>query len=205
MKDLSGRKFGRLTAIRRLAKEKCGTYKWLCRCDCGKEKEVRGGHLTSGNTASCGCIYKDGNNHRHGHTVGKKKTKTYNTWEHMIRRCNNSGDKDYPDYGGRGITVCSRWMKFDNFLTDMGESPDNYQIDRIDNNKGYNKENCRWTTSIVNNRNRRNNRLFTLKGKTQCIAAWAQEYNIPYSRLWRRLCNQNMSISNALTNGLRHD
>jgi len=158
MKDLTDIKFGRLTVIRRAVKEEHVQRKWLCRCECGREKEIRGSHLTSGHTASCGCIYRDGNARRHGHTVGKKKTKTYNTWEHMIRRCNDPGDKDYPNYGGRGITVCSRWMKFDNFLADMGISPPDLYIDRTDNNAGYSPDNCRWVTKTVNNNNRRNSR-----------------------------------------------
>lgn len=198
MKDLSGKKFGRFTVIRRLAKDNYGAYKWLCLCDCGKEKEIRGSHLVSGHTASCGCIYGGGNSRRHGHTVGKKATKTYSTWEHMIRRCHKPEDKDYSNYGGRGIHVCLRWMLFDNFLADMGESPEGLQLDRIDNNAGYSSKNCRWVTPIINNRNRRNNRLFTTNGETKCVAAWAQQYGVNYGKLWRKLCLKNEPLDEAL-------
>lgn len=90
-------------------------------------------------------------------------------------------------------------MKFENFLEDMGEVPEGHQIDRIDNNKGYYKENCRWVTSKTNNRNKQNNRLETYKGETQCLAVWAEKYNIPYTTLSSRINMLGWTIERALT------
>jgi len=115
----------------------------------------------------------------------------------MVERCTNTNNKDYKYYGSRGITVCKRWMKFENFLADMGESSMGYQIDRIKNNHGYYKENCRWVTSKNNNRNRRDNRLETLNGKTQCIAAWAEEIGINKNTILWRL-NHGWSVEKTL-------
>lgn len=116
----------------------------------------------------------------------------------MIQRCTNHKNKYYPNYGGRGITVCQEWRdSFENFLKDMGECPSKHQIDRIDNNGGYRKENCRWVTPKTNSRNRRDNRLETHNGKTQCLAAWAEEIGINIKTLGSRLRN-GWSIENAL-------
>ncbi len=188
--NLIGQKFGRLIVIRRADNDKQGKSRWLCLCDCGKEKIIRGNNLKSGNTKSCGCLKI-----KHGH----RKTKTYRSWASMIQRCTNPKNKRYRDYGGRGITVCKRWMKFENFLADMGEVPEGYQIDRINNNKGYCRSNCRWVTAKTNNRNKRNNLYFTYKNKTQLLIEWVKETKIPYSTLWNRIFRLSWPIEKALT------
>jgi len=113
---------------------------------------------------------------KHGHY----KDRTYQSWDHMIQRCTNPRYKQYKDYGGRGITICDRWKKFVNFLEDMGERPLKCSLDRIDNNNGYYKENCRWINTVTNNRNKRNNNLITHNGKTQCLITWANEMKMSY-------------------------
>ncbi len=102
---------------------------------------------------------------KRGHSRKGRKTKTYVTWEHMRQHCNNSNDKDYKYYGGRGITVCERWNNFENFLTDMGECPDGLVMDRINNNGNYELSNCRWTDWKTSGRNRRASKLSKEKVK----------------------------------------
>jgi hypothetical protein len=117
----------------------------------------------------------------------------------MITRCINPNNERYKDYGGRGITVCDRWLKFENFLEDMGECPPGLTLDRIKNNLGYYHGNCHWTTPKQNNRNKRNNHLITFNGKTQCLSAWAEQLNISRTTLWCRINRYNWSIEKALT------
>lgn len=91
---------------------------------------------------------------KHGHCKNDKMTKTYMAWDHMRQHCNNPNNKQYKYYGGRGITICDRWNKFENFLADMGESPEGLVLDRINNNGNYEPLNCRWTDVTTSNRNR---------------------------------------------------
>ena len=196
--DLVGQRFGRLIVIRFDGRDKWRKSYWLCRCDCGKEKIIGGNNLRSGNTKSCGCLAKN-NALKHGHTIKGKGTRTYESWHSMIQRCTNPKDKRYKDYGGRGITVCERWLNsFPNFLEDMGDRPKGHQIDRMNNDKGYHKSNCLWVTPKQNSRNRRSNHLETHNGKTQCITAWSEEVGIPEYVIRQRL-KHGWSIERALT------
>lgn len=200
------RRFGRLIVIEQLGKDKWKKNKWLCICDCGKETIVQGYSLRSGNTKSCGCLQKEITVKimtKHGHGKRDYKTKTYLSWTQIIQRCTNVNNKKYKDYGDRSITVCRRWRKFINFLKDMGEVPEGYQIDRINNHKGYYKSNCRWVTPKQNSRNRRKNHIITFDGKTQCLSAWAEELNIHAGTLRNRICELDWSIEKALTSPVR--
>ena len=204
--DLIGRRFSKLIVVQYVRKNKFGVLYWLCKCDCGNSKTIRGSNLRDGLTKSCGCLQKKRASDlckelrlKHGHSMVSKRTRTYESWTSMINRCSNTNHKYYHCYGGRGIKVCERWNRFANFLEDMKESPPRFQIDRIDNNGDYCKENCRWVTSKVNNRNRRNNRLIIFNGKTQCLSALAEEYNIPDSTLRARISKFNWTIKDALT------
>lgn len=191
--NLIGKRFGQLIIIKQSNNNKSNKIMWLCRCDCGNEKTICGGDLKNGRTKSCGCLLV---------THGLSNHNLYPIWNQIIQRCTNVNDKYYSDYGGRGIKVCERWRKFENFLEDMGERPPGCQIDRINNNKGYYKENCHWTTSKQNNRNRRDNHLETYNSKTQCLAAWEEETGIRQSIIRHRL-KTGWSIEKALTTPVR--
>lgn len=195
--------YGRLELIKFIERKNRDDF-YLCRCECGNEKIIRLNSLKSGNTVSCGCFHKQQaseSNKTHGLT----KTKTYRTWYSMKQRCFNINDTRYSDYGGRGITVCDRWKEsFENFLEDMGKCPSRqHSIDRIDNDKGYYPENCRWATLKEQSRNKRVNRLIEYKGKTQCLTAWAEELNIKRETLSRRLNQLKWSVEKAFTTPIR--
>jgi hypothetical protein len=151
VKDLTGRRFGRLFVFKFL--EIRGRYSyWVCFCDCGEIAVVRGVSLSEGNTKGCGCT-----NWRHGHNRKWRKTPTYTTWQKMKERCFNPSHEHFKYYGEKGITVCKEWIDdFRNFLKDMGERPSGTTIDRYPNNNGnYEPGNCRWADKQTQRRNQR--------------------------------------------------
>ena len=148
--DRTGQVFGKLTVLEQAGRDKLKKVLWRCRCECGNETVVVSGSLVTGNTTSCGCTFKEAVT-KHGGT-GKG---SYNTWRAMIRRCTVNTDKDYPYYGGRGVSVCSEWLKYENFVADMGEPIGDETLDRIDVYGNYTKENCRWAGVQTQNRNTR--------------------------------------------------
>ena len=180
--DITGLRFGRLTAVQHIGKGpgKSRNHFWLCQCDCGASVSVNGSCLRLGQTKSCGCLQSDlakavGDRSK---THGMTGTSTYNVWVSMVQRCHNPNAKDYQRYGGRGIFVCDEWQKFDNFLSDVGERPEGKSLDRVDNEKGYSPENCRWADAQTQQRNKRNSRLVTHNGKTMTLADWAEANGI---------------------------
>ena len=165
IKDISGQRFGRLVAIKRVGFEK-GESLWLCKCDCGNFA-IRGlQNLQHPRMHSCGCWLQEGNMFRkHSGCF----TLTYSSWASLKARCSNPSYRHYSDYGGRGIKVCNRWLGehgFENFLADMGERPTSqHSIDRIDVNGNYEPSNCRWATSVVQANNKRNNIIIEHNGE----------------------------------------
>lgn len=189
MRDLTGRVFGRLRVIKRIENRGCSAY-WLARCVCGNEKEVRGEHLLSGGSRSCGCLNSETTAARN-RTHGMYGTPPYNSWAHLCQRCCNPDDKNYDNYGGRGISVCGEWRgSFEAFWRDMGPSyREGLTIDRIDNDGGYCKKNCRWATALTQGRNRRITRFVTFAGESIPAAVAAERAGIPFSRVSGRLKN----------------
>lgn len=126
---------------------------WLCRCDCGIPTLAVAAAVRSGNTKSCGCQRFKGNRLTHGQRSAKSRA--YAAWSNMKQRCGNPLNGQFHDYGGRGITYDQPWSKFENFLADMGDPPHGLSLDRIDNNAGYSKQNCRWADKSTQRRNKR--------------------------------------------------
>lgn len=202
-----GQKYGRLTIIRRLKpEERKSKYKrWLCKCDCGNEIQVDISHLRNGNTKSCGCLQREhiaSINYKHG----KWKTPLFNVWIGMRNRCYRKHTKDYANYGGRGITICSEWK--DDFETfEKWAFENGYQegltIDRQNVDGNYEPSNCRWTTIKQQNNNKRDNRYITYHGKTQSMQMWADETGISSSAIKYRL-NHGWSVEDALSVPILH-
>lgn len=178
---------------------------WLCKCECGNEKTVTARSLVGGHVQSCGCLAREVLMDRclaHGHSRRGAHTSTFSSWASMRGRCRNPTDDAWKWYGGRGITICERWDKFENFLADMGEKPKGKTIDRVNNDLGYSKENCEWRTHKEQCNNRRSNVILEFDGRSQNITQWAAELNIGMRTLWARIKN-NWSVERALTAPLR--
>lgn len=193
-KDISGQKFGRLTAIRHSHMKNHYSY-WFCRCDCGNFKYIKLDGLTGGQVKSCGCSRK-GQNVKHG----KSKTKLYKVWSNIKDRCHNKNNKAYPNYGGRGIAVCSEWRNDYKSFYDWSIANgyiEGLTIDRIDNNGNYEPSNCRWTTDKQQSRNKRSNRNYIINGETRCLMDWCNIYGIRYSMVNKRI-HRGWSIERAL-------
>lgn len=185
MNDLTGRRFGSLLALREQRIPGSHNVHWLCRCDCGIEKQIARTSLLSGSTSSCGCERQQRRSEKI--TVhGKSNTPEHITWMNIHLRCSNPKSRSYPQYGGNGIKVCDRWIDFEAFLEDMGEKPSpSHSLDRIDGTLGYSKENCRWATSAEQIRNRKVTKFITIDGITLCQSDWCKKLGIEYSNCYR--------------------
>lgn len=187
-KDISGQKFGRLTAIERVGKDKENRALWRCVCECGNEIIVPGKSLRSGNTKSCGCFNIDDATQRIvalNTTHGMSHTRLFKIWGRMHTRCENPNVIEWRYYGGKGISVCEEWNEFEPFYSwsiANGYS-DDLTIDRIDSNKGYSPDNCRWTTLHEQAVNRRSTRFIEYNGVTLCMSDWSRVYGMSSSWL----------------------
>ena len=171
--NLIGQKFGRLLVISEAGSDKHQKIKWLCQCDCNVEKVVHGYSLRRGDTKSCGCLKRELTTERNT-THGLATTPGYNAWAAAKSRCTNPKNKNYANYGGRGIEF--RFPDFETFLDHIGPRPSKkHSLDRIDNNGHYEHGNVRWALIKTQNRNRRNNRLITYQGETFSVTEWAEK------------------------------
>jgi len=207
--NLLGQKFGKLTVIEKAENHIQPNGKrytrWLCKCDCGNKIIVRTSHLTKGHTRSCGCLQREKVT-----AHGLKKTRLYVIWRDIKIRCYNPNALNFKDYGAKGVIMCDEWRNnfkiFHDWAMNNGYNKDAKRgectIDRIDNNKGYCPENCRWVDNLVQQNNRTNNRFLTYKGKTHTVAEWSRILNIPPHTLYARLY-KGWSVKKTLTTLLK--
>lgn len=178
--DLTGKRFGSWTVLHESEKRQSRRF-WHCLCDCGKHAIIDGKELRLGR--STGCIRC--RNRTHGQSA---KCPEYKVWKKMRSRCENTANKDYHHYGGRGISVCDEWKSFEAFYRDMGPRPSpKHTIERMENSLGYSKANCVWATRKKQSRNTRRNRILTFDGITQSVPDWADQLGISQKILHFRL------------------
>lgn len=183
-KDLAGLRFGRLKAVRQV--DNLGSkVAWEFLCDCGNLKSAISSNVVSGKTKSCGCLrVKHGNSSR----------PEWHVWYSMIDRCTNPKHAFWDRYGGRGISVCFDWLEFECFISDMGERPSiSHQLDRIDNDQGYNKYNCRWVLSAENVRNRSDSKYWFVAGvRYESMRDAAKSVGVAHSTI-KNWCNKEIN------------
>lgn len=193
--DITGRRFGELIVIRPDPSPGRKNLHWLCRCDCGETKSIRGAHLRNGHIVSCGCktsrlISSSKTSH------GKSHLPEYGVWVAMKRRCQDPSDRAFKHYGGRGIFLSPEWEDFEAFLYDMGRRPsDRHSIERLDNDGPYSPENCVWAIKHQQVRNTRSSRLHSAFGQCRSLVDWFPEgkgaaYHTARKRLSLGWCNE---------------
>jgi hypothetical protein len=202
--DLTGNEYGRLTVIARADNDKWGQAMWRCQCVCGETTVVRGGHLKKGLQQSCGCLRKEVASEIGKSCLGTGHplvgTHFYDSWKAMRERCNRPKNLSYERYGGRGIQVCERWARFENFADDMYSTwEDGLTIERIDNNGHYEPENCRWATRQEQAQNRRDTIRIEDNDDTLSLKAYCNKHNLPYETIWSRIKRYDWDISKAIT------
>ena len=206
---VNGQVFGRWTVVETLPTKEGNNHRMvLCRCECGVQKEVRKSSLTSGDSKSCGCLCSEVNSKRM-RTHGLSKEPLYSVWIGMHKRCYNTKNKDFKHYGGRGIKVRDPWHNDEGlkqFVLDMGDSyVEGLELDRVDVNGDYCKENCRWATRREQVINRRvmgssfDANMITFEGKTLCLSQWADETGLSSSLLSDRITTLGWTVEKALT------
>lgn len=197
LKDLTGQKFALLTVISRVENDAKGKAYWKCLCDCGKTTIVSGSNLRSGAVKSCGCLrYKEKETHH------LSNTRLYRIWNAIIQRCNNQKHWAYKYYGAKGINVCAEWkndfLAF--YMWAMGNGySEKLTIDRIDNEKDYSPQNCRWVDRKTQANNRTFCKMIEHDGKTQSLMQWCEELNLNYKRIHSRLYRLGWSFEKAIS------
>lgn len=198
----AGKRFGFLL-VQQAVKTKVRAVRLQCLCDCGESVLAQAHTLVSGERVSCGCWKKQvlgASTRTHGQANSRitgYKNRTYGIWQAMRDRCSNPRRKDYYRYGGRGISVCKRWEKFENFLADMGEAPPSLTLERKNGDKDYTPHNCQWATRKQQSRNTARNVWYTHKGKTLFLKQWLQETGVTRDTYYKRK-KRGMSVGQAL-------
>jgi len=189
-------KFGNLTVIGKSTNNGKGIYKTECVCDCGKTHFATTSKLKSGRTKSCGC--KRIKHGLHG-------TPEYVIWGAMIQRCNNPKSCNYKNYGGRGISVCESWLKFENFINDIGKRPSSkHSIDRLDNDGNYTPGNCEWRTTKQQRSNTSRNVFYTYKGERLTMRQWSERIGGSKNIFDLRINKLGWSVEKAITTPVKH-
>lgn len=216
IKDITGQRFGRLTALCHAGFDgKRGEALWLCRCSCGQEILARGGDLRNEHTKSCGCYNDERRRERsttHGGTSGGKWERLYGVYAGMIQRCEDRNHRFYAEYGGRGITVCPEWRHnyaaFRDWAYTHGYDPvaphRRCTIDRINNDGNYSPDNCRIVDQLVQNNNSRHNHRVTYNGETHTLSEWERLKGLPNHILSHRLNQYGWSVDRALNTPARN-
>lgn len=202
-----GYRIARLTVIGIAPSDKSRSRRSECRCDCGKIVFVRNASIRQQKAKSCGCHNIEqlvSQNFKYGRFVGgAKPSKTYASWNAMKNRCLNKNSEKYKDYGGRGISVCERWLEFENFIKDMGEKPAQTSLGRINNDGNYEPENCRWETIFQQARNTRYNKNYTINGIHGCVSELAVIFKLPIPTAYSRL-RRGLTPEQAFTNPVKY-
>ncbi|WP_174958551.1 hypothetical protein [Burkholderia aenigmatica] len=188
---MAGKKYGRLTAIRKTGEKYFNAYKWEFLCDCENTVFLAASHVM-GSQKSCGCSKLDSKpslTHGHSATIDRPETPTYTSWSQMKSRCHGNDPRTAHHYKGRGIKVCDRWLNsFENFLADMGERPKGMSLDRWPNMHGdYEPGNCRWATQAQQLANTRRTIFVEYKGEPTCLKHACIDAGIPYDRIRSRI------------------
>lgn len=196
-KDLTGIKYGRLTVVKRVENSRNGSSRWLCRCDCGEERIHTAGHLNYGDVLSCGCLGKESRLHSNT-SHGGSKTKLYRVWHSMKDRCLLETSRAFKHYGGRGISVCEEWLKYEPFYRWAIENgyKEGLSIDRIDVDGNYEPSNCRWVSKAIQANNKRSNRVICYNGISHTAREWSEILGIKYTTLIKRL-DEGWSVEDA--------
>lgn len=203
-RDLTGQRFGRLVVIGVDDRKTRKTY-FYCQCDCGNVKSIRSDGLLSGAVKSCGCLKReqDRTNLTANHKHKMSHTRPYEIWQGMKGRCYNPHDARYDRYGGRGITVCDEWLNdfsaFYKWALENGYA-DDLTIDRIDNDKGYSPNNCRWATAETQCRNRATNIKITIGNATKTLTEWCKIFEVDFMTVYARYRRNGFSGIDGLFN-----
>ncbi len=205
--NISGQSFGKLTVIERVGSKSHNTT-WKCQCECGNLVVVSRGNLLNGHTQSCGC-----NKHQQAvnRTHGQSRTRLYYVWRNMLNRCYNSKVSDYPNYGGRGISVCKEWKDdfgtFSEWAFSSGYNPKAKRgectLERKDPNRNYDPGNCRWATETEQANNKRSNQYIEYKGERLTLTQAAKATGVPYKTLHKRICVLHWDVDRALSTPIR--
>lgn len=201
-KDLQGQQFGRLTVIKKAGAAINGCIKWECKCTCGKTTIVRSTQLISGNTKSCGCLQRETMSKKFK-THGLSNTRLYIIWQAMKQRCYNPKYDYYQNYGGKGIIICDEWksdfMSFYNWSMENGYN-DSLSIDRIDINKNYSPDNCRWATPMIQSNNKGDTTYVIYHGEKDSLTNMCRKLNVNRSTIQKRCRIYKCSFEEAVDN-----
>ena len=202
MVSIVGKRYNKLTVIRKTSEKSHNSYLWECKCDCGNITLVKKWNITSGNTKSCGCLKLNSvkKMNRINTTHGMSRSKLYRVWESMKRRCDNSKTERYASYGGRGITYCKEWSKFENFYgwAKANGYEEGLSLDRIDVNGNYEPSNCRWIPLKKQAYNKTNSRKVSYNNKELTIAELANKTGKPYHLIYQRIIKLGWDVEEAI-------